>query len=422
MPLPRSGEMDMKTRVRVLLWAIPMVLVASLALGTPTLQSAIDQLMAGETRQARDAASEILKAAPDDARRAQALKVLARTYWTDKDYEKALETLNRITTQYPRADEAAYAWWLKGYCHVRQGNPARALEAFAKVGSDYASSDKASDAAARCAFLACQETIGPLDERIARFKSALERYPKHPEFLELKRAYSQLLWAKSERMKTLEAKDQAVKAYRELADLSSADPEMKAFAEMNLVALTMEKERIKDQQRESGPQTETFSDALKACADYLKSHPNGPPDMTATVLLIQGESHYFNGQFESSNVAFDDLLARFGQDKNCQTQAAFAHYMKAMILYRQERPDEAHAEFTKVLDYPKEANFHGNCVQASALEWIGYRSLSSGDAPTAQEAKRLLDLEYPDRPEARRLSDYYRRNAIAVPQAAEGGK
>ena len=81
---------------------------------------ALDQLQAGEYRQAAKEFDEVERQHPYSVWATKAQLMSAYSYYQNNDYEDALNALDRYIELNPGSDEIAYAYYLKAICYYEQ--------------------------------------------------------------------------------------------------------------------------------------------------------------------------------------------------------------------------------------------------------------------------------------------------------------
>lgn len=374
-----------------------IVIVAAFAVASGMLQGQsikdIDQAFwKNENQKVRQLVSGVLKSKASLKDQAEAEKYLARVYWTEKDYQSCQTQLDKIIKKYPGTEQQAYAYWLKGYCYLKNNQPELAESQFNIVITKFEGSEKYEDAFKRSAYLAYRNKSRSLDEQVQLFEQVMEKFPNSPEDLEITRSYAQLLWAKSERELTLQSKLEAEKAFKELENKAGDNETMLFEAKINQLGITMEKERLNtgSQSNDLKPFKQTIQ-----FANEIVQNPTIAEQHKATALLILGEAHYFNSDYPEALSALGKIEVLKATEAT-NTQKAFGHYMKGLTHERMGNDDAAYQELIKTLDYNSSANFAKNDVQSLSLEWISYIAVQNNDNDLGETALAILQERAPE--------------------------
>lgn len=284
---------------------------------------------------------------PGDKNAPYARYQVGRTYYREKDYENAVTEFRRVADEYPLSNKAGSAEWVIGYCRHYQGDSRAAILQFQKFIQDYPDHPMVPDARERLAALI------------------------HMVGLETgERSY----WY------------QAMEVYNNLHDEQKNErPERAAFARMQEAALTLELAL-------KGEEGITHEETVQKCRGVKEQYPEAPATVLATAKLMEGEAEFYQGYYEESLLAYEELFSEFTGNAECGTQLAAGHVMCGIALRALDRREEALEHFEEVItEYSAVENFAGCNFVNDALVWKAFL-LSTRNYPNVLEGDLLEAL------------------------------
>jgi tetratricopeptide (TPR) repeat protein len=273
---------------------------------------------------------------------------LARTYYKEKDYSNAITEFRKVSEDYPHCNKAGNAEWVIGYCLHYQKNYSEAL---------------------------------------LQFQKFIREYPEHVMVPDAKERLAALIHIIGIETGERSHWYQAIEVYNQLHDEQKNDkPEKAAFALMQEAALTFELAL-------HGEEGMTHEDTIRKCRMVKEEYPEAPSTVLATAKLMEGEALFFQGFYDESLLAYDEMFSDFEGKADCGTQLAAGHVMCGIALRALDRRVEALEHFEKVIaDYGEVRNFDGCNFVNDALVWKSFL-LSTRNYPNVTEEDLFEALE-----------------------------